>query len=310
MDRIIIKWTVFAFLGLLFCSCTPKYPQVANLTKDTREKTDRDLSLEKRLANYQALNTIYMKRKPMIRPLRWNKPITVEIVSGKKAPDEEFLQMIESGLSAIRKSTGLIVIQKNYYHFDPELIVIYLPRAEIVHLDRYISMNYRARPDSAAVTDIHLSGNQYSNPEYVKISHWLNLLRAMAENRNPVRGFHQKVHTETLCSVYLAPHFIDDSMIDKALLVIPRDMKTNPKKRCLMSALFRSMGMIRGYYPSPFHAYDAPMMGNCVTGLYPARFEKQLLSLGPGILNQEEGYEEFTKQDKWMLRLHYHEKPQ
>lgn len=77
----------------------------------------------------------------------------------------------------------------------------------------------------------------------------------------------------------------------------------------MKSSIFRNFGFNLGFlahrFTSPFNYIETSLHQVATIGLYPDIWEKELMDLGPSVLNQGAGFDFFTKQDKIMLDLYY-----
>ncbi len=317
----ILRTLIFGTLILIMLACAPRFPQKRVEFNPFLNHDSSQIANDEIGKNYQVLNTNYIKRKPKLMHLHWNKPIVPFIIADSDIKDDPFHKILLNGFSTIKRLAQVNVIWDNYYRFEPNIFIIYVKRDVFSNLNNKViisdqcdlyqsSQNIKIGNPVTGVPSksvcLSLSGNQKVNAQFGYLQSWVDMIQAMARNQHPVNNGPKRMSGDDLCGVYLSPHFKNGSLIDKAVFSLPSDLPINLKKRCFHSILVRGMGLINGFYHTPFHGYNYQKSNTGVMGLYPDRYEKQLLKLGPSILNQEHAFSELTEQDKWFIQIHYH----
>lgn len=301
--------------------CSARYPQKLEKTPSPVSISD-GLSLEDAIKSYEALTTVYRKRKPYLSHLHWQKPIVPVIITTKLDEDDAFRPDFKAGFDEISQISGLTVTWNNYYQFEPNFFFLYLNRRQLKQINQTLDISdtpqHCSKPkqtfSETGQKDIQrlcvsLTGNYSSNPEFSKLLDWIELVETLAENEDE-NGAMKTFKNENLCGVFSASHFKDHHAIDTVIGILPKDLPINLKRRCFKSILMRSMGLNNGYYQSPLHTYNHKPLRNSVMGLYPDIYDKRLLKLGSSILNQGQAIKNFTDLDRFLITLHYHNQRQ
>ncbi len=308
---------IAAFVILVLISgCSQKLPLDSISKKASGFEKASCPSLELALEHYQALNTILVKRKRRQIHLHWNKTLIPLIIAEKEEDDDDdlFRETVWSGFEQVKALTGLNYVKNNYYGFEPNYYIFHVDRKKLARFKEYPPTLSSCLPDSGShERTILLKANQnhecrrYSGFADKKIYDWFEVVGAMASNQDAIGGKIKKFTNEDLCGVYLVSHKKNNSIIDKAVMTIPKELPPDQKIRCFSAMLLRSMGLITGYYASPVHDYQDLSQRWGVVGLDAAIYDNRLQSIGCSVLNQQISFRDFTEQDKFFLQYHYYD---